>query len=215
MDGQAAGDGRRGGGWHVNGSFFAMMQRMRYINRWGLMRNTQPENIQEHSLEVAMIAHALAVIRRDRFPQEQPFVDPDRVVAYAIYHDATEILTGDLPTPVKYHNAAIREAYSQVERVAADTLLGMLPAEMRATYSALLRPDRTDPLVDAIMQLVKAADRIAAYIKCIEEEKAGNREFHEAQKSIRATIDALSLPAVAYFMEHFIPAYSLTLDQLK
>ncbi len=199
----------------MNGSFFAMMQRMRYINRWGLMRNTQPENIQEHSLEVAMIAHALAVIRRDRFPDARPAIDPDRVVAYAIYHDATEILTGDLPTPVKYHNEAIREAYSQVERVAADTLLGMLPAEMRATYGALLRPDRSDPLVDAMMWIVKAADRMAAYIKCIEEEKAGNREFHEAQKAIRALIDEIPLPEVAYFMEHFIPAYSLTLDQLR
>ncbi len=199
----------------MNGSFFAMMQRMRYINRWGLMRNTQSENIQEHSLEVAMIAHALAVIRRQRFPARTPDVDPDRVVAYAVYHDATEILTGDLPTPVKYHNESIRNAYGQVEKVAADTLLGMLPEDMRATYRALLSPDRSDPVVLEIMKIVKAADRIAAYVKCVEEEKAGNREFQEAQKTIRASIDALDLPEVAWFMEHFIPAYSLTLDQLK
>jgi len=199
----------------MEGHFFAMMQRMRYINRWGLMRNTQSENIQEHSLQVAMIAHALAVIRHIYFAESRPEIDPDRVAAYAVYHDATEILTGDLPTPVKYHNKEIRKAYRQVEELAADTLLGMLPDEMQPVYQALLRPDQEDPVIAEIARLVKAADRIAAYIKCVEEEKAGNGEFREAQKGIRESIDAIELPEVKWFMERFLPAYSLTLDQLK
>lgn len=199
----------------MEGHFFAMMQRMRYINRWGLMRNTQPENIQEHSLQVGMIAHGLAVIRKIHFAGTMPAVDPDRVLAYAIYHDATEILTGDLPTPVKYHNTEIRNAYHKVEELATDTLLGMLPDDMLPVYSELLRPDRTDPSVDVIMQLVKAADRIAAYVKCIEEEKAGNGEFHEAQAGIRTLIEEIDLPEVSWFMEKFMPAYAMSLDQLR
>ena len=199
----------------MEGNFFAMMQRMRYINRWGLMRNTQPENIQEHSLEVAMVAHALAVIRRLRFSDGRIDIDPDRVASFAIYHDATEILTGDLPTPVKYHNAEIRAAYRKVEELATDTLLGMLPEDMRPVYQDLLRPDPSDPVCLEIERLVKAADRIAAYIKCVEEEKAGNGEFREAQIQIRSSIQDIQLPEVAWFMEEFLPAYALTLDQLK
>jgi 5'-deoxynucleotidase len=199
----------------MEGHFFAMMQRMRYINRWGLMRNTQAENIQEHSLQVGMIAHGLAVIRRLHFEGAQPQVDPDRVLAYAVYHDATEILTGDLPTPVKYHDPEIRQAYHKVEELATDTLLGMLPDDMLPVYRELLRPDRSDPEVDIIVQLVKAADRIAAYVKCIEEEKAGNVEFRDAQAGIRALIDAIGLPEVKWFMDRFMPAYSMSLDQLR
>jgi 5'-deoxynucleotidase len=199
----------------MEGNFFAMMQRMRYINRWGLMRNTQPENIQEHSLEVAMVAHALAVIRRLRFADGRLDIDPDRVASFAIYHDATEILTGDLPTPVKYHNAEIRAAYRKVEELATDTLLGMLPDDMKPVYRDLLRPDPSDPVCLEIEKLVKAADRIAAYIKCVEEEKAGNGEFREAQVQIRSSIQDIQLPEVAWFMEMFLPAYALTLDQLK
>ena len=199
----------------MEGNFFAMMQRMRYINRWGLMRNTQSENIQEHSLEVAVVAHALAVIRRLRFSEGRLDIDPDRVAACAIYHDATEILTGDLPTPVKYHNVEIRAAYRKVEELATETLLGMLPEDMRPIYQDLLRPDPSDPVAAEIEKLVKAADRIAAYIKCVEEEKAGNGEFREAQIQIRSTIRDIQLPEVAWFMEKFLPAFSLTLDQLK
>ncbi len=199
----------------MEGNFFAMMQRMRYINRWGLMRNTQPENIQEHSLEVAMIAHGLAVIRRLYFSAGRPDIDPDRVASHAIYHDATEILTGDLPTPVKYHDPEIRDAYRKVEMLAIDTLLGMLPEDMQPIYRNLLRPDHSDPVPGEIERLVKAADRIAAYIKCVEEEKAGNGEFREAKTTIRKSIDAIDMPEVAWFMEKFLPAYSLTLDQLK
>ena len=160
--------------------FFAYLSRMRFIQRWALMRNTSPENVQEHSHQVAVLAHALAVIRNEKFGGS---VDAGAVAVTALYHDATEILTGDMPTPIKYYNPAIREAYRQVEQVAEDKLLGMLPEELRPTYSAALSPAAPE-----IGQLVKAADKLSAYIKCLEELKAGNNEFRQAAEQTLSLI---------------------------
>ena len=188
-------------------SFFAYIARMRYIGRWGLMRNTVQENIQEHSHMVAVLAHALAVIRRDKFGGT---VDPGHVAAVALYHDATEIFTGDLPTPVKYANPDIQAAYKAIEQNAADRLTATLPEELRPSFSGLL--SETDPQVT---NLVKAADKLSAYLKCLEELKAGNLEFREAAAQTRAALEAYELPEVAYFLDTFLDSFSLTLDQLK
>ncbi|MEA4889823.1 MAG: 5'-deoxynucleotidase [Clostridiaceae bacterium] len=197
--------------------FFAMMHRMKYINRWGLMRNTREENIQEHSLQVAMIAHALAEIRRLLFDDGRPSVDLAQVVLLALYHDASEILTGDLPTPVKYANPAIRNAFQAVESVASAKLLSQLPEELLPAYAPILAPDRGDASTEAALQLVKAADRISAYIKCIDEEKAGNSEFRQASQTIREILDIVEkeLPEVAWFDSHLLPSFRLSLDELS
>lgn len=186
--------------------FFAYLSRMRYIGRWGLMRNTFEENVQEHSHMVAILAHALAIIRRDVFGKE---IDPDAVAAAALYHDAPEILTGDLPTPVKYYNPGIREAYRQVEEVAVQKLLSMLPEALRSSYTPLLLP--TDP---DVLALVKAADKLSAYVKCIEELKGGNMEFKQAAEQILEALHAFELPELSYFMKECLPAFSLALDEL-
>lgn len=188
-------------------SFFAFISRMKYINRWSLMRNTSQENIQEHSHMVAVLAHALAVIRRDQFGRA---ADPGRVTAAALYHDAPEIFTGDLPTPVKYANNTIRDAYKAVEQNAADRLASMLPPSLRPAFTAVL--SETDP---EVAELVKGADKLSAYIKCLEELKAGNREFQSAARQTRNALEALCLPEVDYFLEHFLPAFQLTLDELE
>lgn len=188
-------------------SFFPMIARMRYINRWGLMRNTQTENIQEHSHMVAVLAHALAVIENERFGGQ---VDPGQVAVAALYHDASEILTGDMPTPIKYDNPAIQSAYQQVEAVAEQKLLSMLPEELRPSYEdAITIPD---PQVKA---LVKAADKLDAYLKCVEELKAGNAEFKKAKEQTYAALCQSPIPALQYFMEHFLADFSLTLDELN
>lgn len=188
-------------------NFFPMIARMRYIDRWGLMRNTQVENIQEHSHMVAVLAHALAVIENTYFNGQ---IDPGAVAVAALYHDASEILTGDMPTPIKYDNPAIRKAYKDVEAVAERKLLDMVPAELQRAYEPVL----TDVGGD-IERLVKAADKLSAYIKCVEELKAGNLEFREAAAQTRAALEACELPEVAYFMDTFMDSFSLTLDQLK
>ena len=188
--------------------FFAYLSRMRYINRWGLMRNTFQENIQEHSHMVAVLAHALAVIRRDVLGKK---ADPGLAAAAALYHDAPEILTGDLPTPIKYYSPDIRDAYKQVEKVSADKLSAMLPEELRGAFAPLLREDY-DPDTRA---LVKAADKLSAYIKCVEELKAGNAEFRQAAEQTLEALKGYGLPEVDYFMEHFLPAFGLTLDELS
>lgn len=188
-------------------SFFAFISRMRYIARWGLMRNTVQENVQEHSHMVAVFAHALAVIRRDVFGRE---IDPGLVSAVALYHDASEIFTGDLPTPVKYHNPEIQAAYKKVEAGAAKRLLSLLPPELHPSYEMLLSETGTE-----IYELVKAADKLSAYVKCLEELKAGNLEFQAAEKQTLAALQALTLPELSYFMEQFLPAFSLTLDELQ
>ena len=188
--------------------FFALISRMRYIQRWGLMRNTFQENIQEHSHMVAVLAHGLAMINRDILGGS---ADPDKCAAAALFHDASEILTGDLPTPVKYHNQTLKDAYKAVEAVSADKLLSMLPPELRPAYAPWLREDY-DPSLHA---LVKAADKLSAHIKCVEEVKAGNNEFRQAAGQTLEAVEAMSLPEVDYFIEHFLPAFGLTLDELQ
>ena len=191
-----------------NFHFFAYLSRMRYINRWGLMRNTFQENIQEHSHMVAVLAHALAVIRREVYGGG---IDPGEAAAAALFHDAPEILTGDLPTPVKYYKPEIRDAYKEVEDVSARKLLSMLPAELRPAYEGLLTEDYSPEL----RAVVKAADKLSAYIKCLEELKAGNTEFRLAAEQTRQALKGSPLPEVAYFMERFLPAFGLTLDELQ
>lgn len=188
--------------------FFALLGRMKYIDRWGLMRNTQVENIQEHSHMVAVLAHALAVIQRERFGGT---ADPGRAAIAGLYHDAPEILTGDLPTPVKYDNPAIKEAYKAVESVAADKLLSMLPQELRGEFTPYIREE----LEPELLAIVKAADKLSAHIKCLEELKAGNNEFRLAAEQTRAAMERMDLPALKYFMEQFLPAFELTLDELQ
>ena len=187
--------------------FFAYISRMRFIQRWALMRNTAPENVQEHSHQAAVLAHALAVIRNEKFGGT---VDPGQVAVAALYHDASEILTGDMPTPIKYDNPAIRKAYKDVETVAEGKLLAMLPQELQGVYAPILTP--ADPETE---QLVKAADKLSAYIKCVEELKAGNNEFREAAAQTRRALEGYGLPEVAYFLETFMDSFSLTLDELK
>ena len=191
----------------MNSHFFAYISRMRFIQRWALMRNTAPENVQEHSHQVAVLAHALALIRNEKFGGH---VDPGLVAAAALYHDASEILTGDMPTPIKYDNPAIRTAYKDVEAVAEGKLLRMLPPELQSAYAPVLTA--MDPEVE---RLVKAADKLSAHIKCLEELKAGNAEFREAAAQTRRALEAFDLPEVAYFMDTFLPSFSLTLDELK
>ena len=187
--------------------FFAYISRMRFIQRWALMRNTAPENVQEHSHQVAVLAHALAVIRNEKFGGR---LDPGAVAVAALYHDASEILTGDMPTPIKYDNPAIRSAYKDVEAVASRRLLEMLPPELRPAYEPILL--ETD---GEIRRVVKAADKLSAYIKCVEELKGGNNEFRKAKESIEADLKGRELPCLDYFMEHFVPAFSLTLDEME
>ena len=191
----------------MNENFFAYISRMRYIGRWSLMRNSLPENIQEHSHMVAVFAHALGVIRRDVFGKP---CDPNAAAAVALFHDSSEILTGDLPTPIKYHSADIWEAYKQVEDLACRQLLNTLPPELRPAYEELLVGETQEQLHD----LVKAADKLSAYVKCIEERKAGNNEFLSAEKQSRRTLEGSGMPEVAYFLEHFIPAFEKDLDEL-
>jgi len=185
------------------------MSRMKYIARWGLMKNTIPENIQEHSLTVAMIAHALAVIGRDLFNKS---TDPGLCASAAIYHDAAEILTGDLPTPIKYFSPEIRDAYKAVEQSSQDRILKMLPEELRPSYEHLFSITLKE---DEVQKTIKAADRIAAYVKCLEEIKSGNREFSSAAAQIKEKIDAIELPEVRYFMDTFIDGFTLTLDEIN
>jgi 5'-deoxynucleotidase len=188
--------------------FFAYLSRMRFIERWGLMHSTRPENIQEHSLRAAMIAHALAVVRNRLFAGT---VSPERLAVLAMYHDAGEVLTGDLPRPVKYFDPEIEASYRRIETVARDRLLGMVPEALRDAYAALLRSESASAVEQ---DLVKAADKLCAYMKCLEEVTAGNREFAEAEKTLRQTIEAIDLPEVRYFVETFVPSFRLTLDEL-
>ena len=191
----------------MNDSFFALISRMKYIDRWALMRNTDTENIQEHSHQVAVLAHGLAVIENRYFGGQ---LDTGQVALAAIYHDAAEIITGDMPTPIKYYNSQLRDAYKDVEHMAEQKLLSMLPEEMRPDYADLFESPDPD-----IRRIVKAADKLSAYIKCIEELKAGNAEFRKAGDQTREALEAMSFPALDYFMEHFLPAFALSLDELE
>ena len=187
--------------------FYALLGRMRYITRWGLMRNTFSENIAEHSYQTAVLAHALALIRRDVLKLPTP--DPDRCAVAALYHDASEILTGDLPTPIKYYNPEIKTAYKQVERVAGERLLNMLPLELRASYEHDVLEDD-----EALAPIVKGADKLSAHIKCLEEQKAGNTEFDTAARQTWEAIQAMDRPELKWFVEHCLGAFALNLDQL-
>ena len=191
----------------MQNEFYALMSRMRFITRWGLMRNTFPENVQEHSHQVAVLAHGLALIRRDILHLEGP--DPDKCAVAALYHDASEILTGDLPTPIKYYNNDIKNAYKKVEWVAGQRLLDMLPKELRGAYEHLVLEDD-----QVVLPIVKAADKLSAYIKCLEEQKAGNREFDAAEAQIHQALVNLHLPELDWFMENCMEAFSASLDQL-
>ena len=187
--------------------FFAYISRMKYITRWSLMRATEQENIQEHSHMTAVLAHALGLIRRDVYNRP---CDPEHLAAVALYHDAPEILTGDLPTPIKYHSRRIKAAYDEVEGVAVEKLLHALPKSLRPAYRKLL----TAPQRPAEYQLVKAADRLAAYIKCLEERRAGNREFLSAEAATLEKLRDMELPEVDYFLEQFLPGFLKNLDEL-
>ncbi len=188
-------------------AFFAYLSRLKLISRWSLMRNTQPENDAEHSLQVAMIAHAIAVIGQTRYGRE---TNPEHVLTLAVYHDATEVMTGDLPTPVKYHNDELRSAYHRLEDVSADRLLALLPEDLQDTFSPCLKQE-----AGYDRDVVKAADRISAYIKCLEEKRAGNREFDYAAENVRQSLEAIRLPEVHDFLRDFLPAYEMTLDELN
>ena len=187
--------------------FYALMGRMRYITRWGLMRNTFSENIAEHSHITAVLAHALALIRRDILKLPAP--DPDRCAVAALYHDASEILTGDLPTPIKYYNPEIKVAYKEVEKIAGNRLLDMLPPQLRQSYEHYVLEDEED-----LEPFVKAADKLSAHIKCLEEQKAGNTEFDSAARQTWEAMKAMNRPELDWFLENCLGAFSLNLDQL-
>ncbi len=190
-------------------SFFAMISRMKYINRWALMRNSYPENISEHSLEVAMIAHVLALISNKKYGNN---LNAERAALIGMYHDCTEIITGDMPTPIKYYNKDTVEAYKYVEEQAAKDLLGMLPDYLQDDYESILFPREEE---EYLWRLVKAADRLSAYAKCIEEEKAGNREFSSAKSAVYAKLTEMDIPEVRDFVRDFVEAYKKTLDELR
>ena len=187
--------------------FFAFLSRMRYITRWGLMRNTFSENIQEHSHMVAVLAHGLAMIRREILSLP---ADPDRCAVAALFHDASEILTGDLPTPIKYFNPEIKAAYKQVEYISGTKLLHMLPEELRQHYAPLVYEND-----ETVLPIVKAADKLSAHIKCLEELKAGNSEFEAAAQQTKEALIEMDLPELNWFLEHCLPAFSRSLDELE
>ncbi|MBE6927389.1 MAG: 5'-deoxynucleotidase [Ruminococcaceae bacterium] len=187
--------------------FYALISRMRNITRWGLMRNTFKENVQEHSHMVAVLAHGLALIRRDILGLA---ADPERCATAALFHDASEILTGDLPTPIKYYNPEIKKAYKQVEHISATKLLKMLPEGLQDSYAPLIYEDD-----ETVHDIVKAADKLSAHIKCIEELKGGNTEFESAAKQTHQALEQMHLPEVDWFMEHCLPAFGKDLDQLE
>ncbi len=191
----------------MSSSFFAMVNRMKLIDRWALMRNTSKENIAEHSHSVAVIAHALALIGNKKFGKNY---DASRAALLALYHDTTEVITGDMPTPVKYYNDEIKNVYKDIEHIAGERLLNMLPEEFKDDYRSFFEAEESDK---ALWALVKAADKISALIKCIEEHRMGNLEFETALSAQENKINAIDLPEVKYFSEHFLPAYYLTLDE--
>ena len=188
--------------------FFAYLDRMKLIRRWGLMRNTMPENDMEHTLQTAYIAHGLAALAKVRHQRD---VDPEHVAMLAMYHDVSEVITGDLPTPVKYKTPDIQDAYHELENHAKEQLLDMLPADLRPHFAPYVQPDESS----YEWQLVKSADRISAYLKCIEEEKMGNRDFEQAKATILQNLVLNPLPEVQDFMRDFVPSFSLSMDELS
>ncbi len=191
----------------MNNHFFAMVNRMKFIDRWSLMNNSSKENIAEHSHSVAVIAHALAVIGNKKFGKSY---NAERVSLLALYHDTTEVITGDMPTPVKYYNEEIKSVYKDIEHIAGERLLAMLPEEFREDYNPFFEKQESDK---ELWTLVKAADKIDALIKCIEETRMGNKEFEKALITQQEKIDEINLDEVKYFKEHFLSSYYLTLDE--
>lgn len=190
--------------------FFAMLSRMKYINRWGLMNNTKNENISEHSLQVAMFAHILVLIHNKNSNDN---LNPERAALLGIYHDSSEIITGDMPTPVKYYNPQIIESYKQVETMAEQKLVSMLPGEFQEEFSAILTHEKEAD--QELYKYVKAGDKLSALVKCIEEIRMGNDEFKQAKSSIEKSITKMNMPEVDVFMEKFLPSFTLTLDELN
>ncbi len=193
----------------MSNHFYAMMSRMKYIERWALMRNSYPENISEHSLEVSMLAHALAILGNKRLGKS---LNAERAALFGLYHDSTEIITGDMPTPIKYYNPQMREIFKDIEQTAAGKLLDFLPDDLKAEYESIFFPKEEEAY---LWKLVKAADKLSALVKCIEEEKAGNKEFSSALKATTIALRDMKLEEVTIFMEQFLPSYYLTLDELK
>ena len=193
----------------MQSDFFALMARMKYINRWALMRNAHEENLSEHSLDVAMTAHALVLLHNRNSGES---LSAERAAVLALYHDAPEILTGDMPTPVKYFNAQVRDAYRTVEESACNTILSLLPEELRADYTPLFLPQKADA---PLWVYVKAADKLCALTKCVAERQAGNADFSRAASSTIEAIHAMQLPEAEYFLEHFLPGFEKTLDELR
>lgn len=191
----------------MSSNFFAMHSRMKYINRWALMRNTRAENISEHSNDVAVLSHALAVIGNKRFGKN---LNAERAAFLGLYHDMPEIITGDMPTPVKYHSEEMKKAYAEVETVASEKLLSMLPEDLREYYESAFFKKEED---EYLWKIVKAADKISALIKCIEEKKAGNTEFQKALESTERAIEKMNLPEAETFMNEFVPGFYLSLDE--
>lgn len=188
--------------------FYAYLDRMKFIRRWQLMRSTREENIMEHSFQVAVLAHALAVIQNEVYGGK---IDVERAVLYALYHEVSEVMTGDMPTPVKYFNGQLHGEYAKVEQLAVDRIAQTLPDEMKGEIYPFLQADRTSEEY----RIVKAADKLSAYLKCLEELRSGNNEFVKAEKSICAALHEKNMRCVEYFFEHFIPSFSLTLDELE
>lgn len=193
----------------MESNFFAMMSRMKYIECWALMRNSQAENISEHSLEVSMLAHALAVISNKRFGNK---LNAEKAALIGLYHDSTEIITGDMPTPIKYYNKEIQGAFKEIEKIAANHLLDMLPQDLRDSYESIFFKEEGE---EYLWKLVKAADKLSALIKCIQEEKAGNTEFISAKKSLEDGLHKMNLNEVDVFLNEFLPPYYKTLDELN
>ena len=188
--------------------FFAYMNRMKYIRRWGLMRNTKIENDMEHAFQTAMIAHAIALLGNERYERDY---DAEHIAVLGMYHDASEVITGDLPTPIKHNNPAIKKEYHKLESIAQKRLLTMLPADVMPDYEPLIEPDESTPE----WRVVKAADKISAYIKCMEERSAGNREFYQAEETVLASIRKIDLPEVQDFMDEFVPGFGMSLDEIS
>lgn len=193
----------------MGNTFFAMLARLKLINRWALMRKTREENLAEHSLDVAILAHALGLIAKKRLGK---VVDEKQAVLMALFHDATEIITGDMPTPIKYLNPSIKEAYKEVEKGAAEQLLRKLPEDLEEEYRKILLPDKESYAYEK--KLVKAADKLSAYLKCIEEKKTGNLEFLKAEEALEASLLSVNLEEVRIFLKEFLPSYGKTLDEL-
>ena len=193
----------------MSSSFYAMLSRMKYIRRWALMRNSESENISEHSLEVSMLAHGLAVLGNRRLGKQ---LDADRCAVIGLFHDAGEIITGDMPTPIKYYNRQMQNVFHEIEDDASEALLAMLPEDIRGDYRSLFFRAEGE---EELWRIVKAADKLSALIKCIEESKAGNREFESAKKTIEDSIHAMQVPEAELFMTEFLPAYYRTLDELS